>query len=323
MRGWYSQGAYTAAPLSATSVEEESSLSRDPQTTFYESLLSKYQALRIKLSQTPPQEVQEKLDLSSHPTHAKKSLEGEQEWNHRLLHNSPNSAQLALMTKWSVLRLLALMTTQDAVLRRGFEINQNTSLWLWGLLARVPERGEMNNEQIAIVRDLGKKAVLVSLGLKDAEDWNDGLDAIDAEMHGEKLAKTVYTGDSADTDTAATANISDSEFDSEVLEGAPFDSSIGPHPLPSLDAAGDASSDVVLTTQLEEDEIAIAKTRLLGNVLAPADDTTLLKEDTLDLSKNTKVTLDMVLTVVGEVYGQRDLLEFREKWDETEPSGTY
>jgi hypothetical protein len=33
-----------------------------------------------------------------------------------------------------------------------------------------------------------------------------------------------------------------------------------------------------------------------------------------EVDLNTRVTIDMILTVVGECYGQRDLLRFRETW---------
>ncbi|KAL5403332.1 hypothetical protein PMIN03_009954 [Paraphaeosphaeria minitans] len=38
------------------------------------------------------------------------------------------------------------------------------------------------------------------------------------------------------------------------------------------------------------------------------------KEAQADVDLNTKITIDMVLTVVGECYGQRDLLAYREGW---------
>jgi len=34
-----------------------------------------------------------------------------------------------------------------------------------------------------------------------------------------------------------------------------------------------------------------------------------------EMRRNTRATVDMIITVVGEVYGQRDLLEFREVWE--------
>ncbi|KAF2109714.1 hypothetical protein BDV96DRAFT_651685 [Lophiotrema nucula] len=37
---------------------------------------------------------------------------------------------------------------------------------------------------------------------------------------------------------------------------------------------------------------------------------------TADLAWNTMVTIDMIITVVGECYGQKDLLRFRNSWDE-------
>lgn len=36
--------------------------------------------------------------------------------------------------------------------------------------------------------------------------------------------------------------------------------------------------------------------------------------DKADIQVNTRVTIDMILTVVGECYGQRDLLQYRETW---------
>ena len=48
------------------------------------------------------------------------------------------------------------------------------------------------------------------------------------------------------------------------------------------------------------------------------DDSSLKQEEIESEMDSTRVILDMILTVVGEVYGQRDLLELRPKWTEGE-----
>ena len=39
-------------------------------------------------------------------------------------------------------------------------------------------------------------------------------------------------------------------------------------------------------------------------------------QNELDVDRQIAIILDMILTVVGEFYGQRDLLEFRDIWGE-------
>ena len=46
------------------------------------------------------------------------------------------------------------------------------------------------------------------------------------------------------------------------------------------------------------------------------------KEQLIDVVMQTRAMLDMIITVVGEYYGQKDLLQEREIWeDSTEGSG--
>ncbi len=41
-----------------------------------------------------------------------------------------------------------------------------------------------------------------------------------------------------------------------------------------------------------------------------------LNENVFDAKLNAKATVDMIITVAGEMYGQRDLLEFRGQWED-------
>ncbi|KAL9095938.1 MAG: hypothetical protein Q9165_001936 [Trypethelium subeluteriae] len=51
-----------------------------------------------------------------------------------------------------------------------------------------------------------------------------------------------------------------------------------------------------------------------GKEVEASDGTSIGDTEGENISLNTRVTLDMILTVVGEVFGQRDLLDFREIW---------
>jgi hypothetical protein len=83
----------------------------------------------------------------------------------------------------------------------------------------------------------------------------------------------------------------------------------------------------------EAQELAAARERLLARLDGVADDVKSpsvpdeeaeegeiqreVRSDDLAAQQlqNARATIDMVITVAGEVYGQRDLLEFREEWE--------
>ncbi|TKA71519.1 hypothetical protein B0A55_06118 [Friedmanniomyces simplex] len=65
---------------------------------------------------------------------------------------------------------------------------------------------------------------------------------------------------------------------------------------------------------------AVAKNETYGDEPAPEVDQSLPKMSDTDSSaaENTLVALDMIITIIGEVFGQRDLLEFRRPWEVAE-----
>jgi hypothetical protein len=79
------------------------------------------------------------------------------------------------------------------------------------------------------------------------------------------------------------------------------------------------------TPQEAVDEVAVAKARLLqrltssspqGNERSIDPNSNKIYHDDQGQcpNSNTRVTIDMIITIVGELYGQRDLLEFRDSW---------
>jgi len=140
------------------------------------------------------------------------------------------------MKSQTVLQLLSMIDGQlEASVNEAKNITAITSRWIWGLLARLEDGGQLNTNQVASVRDLAKTAVWVGYKYR--------------KMGVEK------------------------------------------------DAGGS--------------ELDLAKAKILGK-LDEADQ----KEEIPDA--NTLATLDLIITVAGEFYGQRDLLQSRLSWEKVE-----
>jgi hypothetical protein len=165
--------------------------------------------------------------------------------------SSPSLAQLQALDQEDTLSMLELI--HKSYFKRGETLGQHTSAWLWALLARLGDVGTMNNDEVFVLRDLGKRALVIQISFNNA--------AMAAQL--EELSRAEAAADSSDeaitpgrdgSQTAATAD---------------------------ADKADTAGSSV---TQMLDPESTLA-------------------------------TLDMIVTIVGEFFGQRDLLDSRRSWD--------
>ncbi|TVY47462.1 hypothetical protein LOCC1_G002216 [Lachnellula occidentalis] len=336
-RGSYGDGAYYAAGSKSEISEEQAATNRN--IAYFDSIMTKFEALRDRLQNSkPPPTAVEKLD-SDHPTHVGPlNTAVARWWRWKMRQVDPLPAQIASMDKGTILRLLGLLTG-GTLLQRGSEVNVGVSRWAWALLARLPERGELTSEEIGIVRELGKKAVLVGMGLKEDADLNEGMNAVDPQSNDD-------VDDDEDLDVANDQNlVVGKDLDALGGEGAADpslpvmpnanagdiysvdDSSASRSSLPSTQTLNVETSldtpGLENTSQPEEAAdlskvLAAAKARLLGNLESTEDGSTETSEGvSAGKSKwNTRATVDMIITVAGEVYGQRDLLEFRGAWDQ-------
>lgn len=279
------------------------------------------------------------------------------------------------MSKDSVLRLLRIIVG-GKFLRAGHNIPERTSRWLWALLARLPERGQLDYMEIAWVRELGKRAVLLGtsltlmaelraevdsgglgvhegfdaseseedgFGAYDDTEVDDGLDKSLSKKDGKSSAddqenadepesaisnpvtprtNTIGQGKEAipkaiskeeDRPTDKSGEVSkapggmDGVADSDHEDGEISDDGDVP-----MDLASNASS---VAGDDPEGNLEDAKARLLAQVDAAAAEDELLtaeEERQRDARMNVRATVNMILTIVGEAYGQRDLLEFRD-----------
>ncbi|KAG4423622.1 hypothetical protein IFR04_003304 [Cadophora malorum] len=328
-RGWYADGAYIAQidlELEEDEVEEED----DPRMAYFDSILTRYQALRDQLSQTPPRYAIESLGRD-HPTHVDKmNRDLTRFWIRKMKTVDPKAAQLACFDKGSVLRLLRLLT-QGTLLKRGLGVEMGISRWTWSLLARLPDRGELSSEEIGVVRELGKKAVLVGVGLKEKEEWKEGIQEVERGFDGD--GDEEGEADVINDDEIA---LEDDGIGEDAVRNGVSNSEI------TMQEEGELTTEAVENQDGGPDPLAAAKARILANLPADATDdiehqltpnglnfepvqepiigpikpetSDKSPEPVFDAKTNTKATIDMILTIAGEIYGQRDLLEFRDQW---------
>ncbi|KAJ8122422.1 hypothetical protein ONZ43_g1376 [Nemania bipapillata] len=306
---------------------------------YFASITNRYIALRQLLQTDPPDSTVAALP-ATHPTEVgewKRGLDTFQKWEGRLRGTDPLPAQIAAMHKDSIFRLLRILLTSKFI-RKRTELRERTSRWIWALLARLPDKGELDYMEIGWVRELGKRAVLLMVTLAelevlrehygvagsspddedeyevdaDVDDYfednlsQDSLDVADAptpeatEERAEHISslKTSATNPIADIETAKAQLLA--QLNDDVVDGGQV-------------VNRDSSTPTIPVTQ----EKAVQPTPLQeeGEYGADEDDQDANHEryQELDRAKvNERATLNMILTVAGEFYGQRDLLEFRD-----------
>ncbi|KAJ0164834.1 hypothetical protein CTA2_13088, partial [Colletotrichum tanaceti] len=381
-RGYYQDGAYMARPdtwvdhdaeggewqgneggYDVDDAEEDNS---DPEATireaYFAAILSHFNTLRKTLHATPPPSIVAALP-HSHGYHvgafgAKSGTFAI--WSQRLRATDPHPAQVASMDKDGVLRVLRVILS-GSFLRRGAELGERTSRWLWALLARLPERGGLNHAETGWVRDLGRRAVLMMQSLADMAALRDALegegmdlgvhDAVDEssddedalremevdERDGEEPDRGGKAGEtpSAASEVPAETTKPTEEADPTSEKPAVEDGEVEEGEIHENEGDDDQKSeamDVSEDGEVDEGEIAEdppaqaleeARARLLAQLdtaaeEAPSEEAAAEVDDEartagqLRARMNMRVTLTMILTVAGEFYGQRDLLDFRD-----------
>lgn len=207
----------------------------------------------------------------------------------------------------SVLGVLGIMARlMSENVRSGDVVRvRRIGAWAWGLLGKCREVGQLGTEDVGEIRDLGKRAVKIlgkmrederAVGKEDEEEDQESIDGDqdeeDGEQGGEQIEEQVEeagTGDVGERAVSAESEAQDHDMKDAEAEN---------------------------TT----DELEAAKARLQAKIQGHVDDNSQVQarsdteESPGDVAMQTRAMLDMIITVVGEYYGQRDLLEAREIW---------
>ena len=297
-QGYYADGAYTATPLAAaiSGVEEGADDGQediDPQEAYYFALRARFARLSSILLETPSAPSDASAPLPIYKV---------KQWRHKILKCTPNMVLLARIPQESIIigsEVLEDMLTASNL--RGAH-GRNISAWAWALLARCRDVGSMGSEEVGVLRSLGKKAVWLLRRIAAGEIGEDEIFG-DAEAGPDEGGEAVDVPDEKDETVGEVDErgrhdrITVNGIDTEAM-GAERD---GPPGEP--DEADTESA------------VAAARERMLAALSDAGSNTAEEKEIVLDKDAM-HATLDMIVTVIGEFYGQMDLLDGRLLWDE-------
>lgn len=320
-QGYYADGAYTATPLpfSNTSqkrtADDSEASDVDPQEAYYIALQTRFSALSSHLQHPPPLPANGVLNVPA-------GFNTSKEWRDKILRTQPRMGILALLQQEMVIRGLEVL--EDLLtagnLRKGG--GRNMGAWAWGLLARCRELGTMGSEEVGVVRRVGKRGVQLLrrmrageiVELQDVGDTGEREDGEDGEEEDMDVHE-VQTKQDEEADDVDTESIAAIDPTTSVTESSG-------HLLSPPAEVGDDSA------------LAEARVRILAsldsanekqNVSKDAEDQQ-QQQDSAPSGKSCRdgavdkeaihATLDMIVTIVGECYGQRDLLDGRLLWDE-------
>ncbi|KAK2075297.1 hypothetical protein P8C59_009436 [Phyllachora maydis] len=348
--GYYEDGAYIAAPDPVKREEHDDSVADNHEQLlhqrYFNSLINKFHNLRTQLRQEPSFEAIAALPLdhetrvgrfgSSKPTFLM--------WTDRIRRTDPLPVQVAAMNRQSVVRLIRVILGSK-FLRRGCELRERTSRWIWALLARLPDQGELDYVDAGWVRALGKRAVLMMVSIADMtalqEEVDGGLggedasedeeeyreDSVKLEQHAGLTPPLEATGNPVEkTQDEATDILIDNQKPLTDQHMSPLTAGDDVDGEMDMDLEDGEVPDDPPEASVAEADLAAAKARLLAqvsevpswgkcDVQASAGGDLVVDEsepfDEIRARVNMRATLNMVLTVAGEFYGQRDLLEFR------------
>lgn len=345
-RGWYEDGAYIGMPEEDVSgstgpdiLHPDEECERALHDAYFTSLMNQYRRLRQLLHTKPASHTRTRLSPSqiTHAAPFGRHSSTVKTWSNLLRNTDPHPLQMALMSKESVMRILRVILG-GKFLRRGCPLEERISSWLWALLARLPDQGELNYSEIGWIRDLGRRAVLLGrsfaemaalreelaengLGVNDAVDESSS----DEEVVAEEATKGAIlnsgdNGEYSDGEVRSAAG-SKEELPREeipVCDTAAVTDDQDPEDV-AMELGSDSDADEgEIVEEDEEEKLETAKQKLLARLtdISPhseqAAEQDAEQEARVNEQVNTRATLNMILTVAGEFYGQRDLLEFRE-----------
>ena len=249
-RGYYVEDCYIARPVLRPEAPKKSKISA--KDAYTEVLKRRFSAMRARLRTEPlVGETKPQSDTRKpipRPNGGKKAYEECVEMVHNM---APSPAQLQALDQEDTLSMLELI--QKHCFKRGETLRPSTSAWIWALLAKLDDVGTMNNDEVFVLRDLGKRALVIQISFNDA--------AMAAQLEEISRAEAAWESDEA--------NASQPEGQGTKATAA--------------DAAKTDTAGSTVTQMLDPE--------------------------------NTLATLDMIVTIVGEFFGQRDLLDSRRSWD--------
>jgi hypothetical protein len=347
----YGEGANNSVDNGYNSTSEshdEATYDPSPQESWHRLLLGRFRALRKKLTDASPNG---SVPDNSEDLEQTRLFKNKRSWAKTVECSYPTMKELRLMDETT---LYLAFQGCDISLRRSSTISHMQSCWMWSVLALAGDFGILDNKRVSRIRDLGVQAGQLGRRLRSGSvsPQYDGhqrveIEGPDATAHeGEDM-------ESSHTVTRKTrsrqANLGEFHEDGESADGNASES--GAEMITSenedqvVEVAEKKEAEKKELEQLRAVVLAQLEDRLVRSEAASPDtaptEISALRSQQLsraeaeqqlqairerearrgtaaptqaDSDWNTKATVDMILTVVAECYGQKDLLEFREAW---------
>ena len=263
----------------------------EAQASYYNLLRHRFILLRSTLKCSPPASAIAALD-DAHPISLPRKVEAaRKEWRRLVMSVEPQMVQLACMDMDSVLAVLQIMARMMSDVLRSEDSVQirRIGAWAWGLLGKCREVGELSTEEVGDIRDIGKRAVKILQKIQEADKQQTEDD--EASDLGQE-----YPPHDAGQEGATDGHAGGGKDQENQEEQKPVNGDDAAMP----DAVG------------VTDELEAAKARLQAKFQDTVNDG--IDEEAEYVANQTHAMLDMIIMVVGEFFGQRDLLESREIW---------
>ncbi len=333
-QGYYSDGAYTATPLPHSNTSQrykngEQQDDKDPQDAYYTSLCARFAELTEVLQSPPPRAAPNSTDVY-YLDWRKTRL-----WRGKILKTRPTMILLTMLTQDSVVYGLEVLESLLTLANLRGKMGKNIGAWTWGLLGKCREVGQMGSEEVGVLRKLGKQATWLLRRISAGEVIGEAADEPDVNASDEE-------GEEDDDDEE------DVQGDGDCVEDVvDADGGCAPYidPITTAALGQDSNSEACPVATMSDADLEKAKQHILDSLA-----NTKAQMDYTDTDANNKdgtrtpvptcpvtesevdgegslteraeeratihATLDMFVTIIGEFYGQRDLLDGRLLWDE-------
>ncbi|KAK4871308.1 hypothetical protein LT330_000545 [Penicillium expansum] len=346
--GFYEDEAYIAP---AEDVDENKAvhspskldeLYPDTQKSYNNLLRHRFLLLRSTLRCSPPAGAINTLD-NDHPISLpRKAGSAHKIWRRLLVTVEPRMVQLASMDMDSVLEVLEILARMMSDVVRGDDTQRvrRIGAWAWGLLGKCREVGQLSTREVGVVRNLGKRAATILRKVQELEmdEYEEEVDSSVVDPPKEETQQGNLIEDKKDTkeevqqgstvqDKEATKQETQPEPTAQGEEETKEEARLEPivqseekSNQEELAEPTEAQDSSMPDASLEESDLEAAKARLQARLQNNSDSAETPascdeEEEEDDWSIQTHALLDMIITVVGEFFGQRDLLQEREVWD--------
>lgn len=306
-RGWYEDGSYIAT-AAACYPQRPSSPNKVAILAWHEFVMEQFRKMRKVLhGNHPPLSIPTPSTIASGMVSNARPLPHKQEdWLDLLFKTSPTVTYLWKMDQHIVLKGMKFMVD---LLKVGADTPVEQTRWIYGLLLRCSE--VMTPDEVFIVRELGKKALNIQKKL-ELSNCLSGTRVLLLQMAipgGDILKEGTCEEEEVDQDHSEVVQSTDTSPPPTTCEGASC------NPLPVDEDSGALQSGIapgvsILTNQRINKKRKNRKAKSGVYDYVP--------------SANTLGTLDVIISIVGDFFGQRDLLGDRKyhtlggAWNETD-----